>query len=87
MPPATVARDCLAQRLSRLAFQPPSLLTGVHACGDFVNLRCHDKIILVQTLDLLCLKHDGGETPTEVDRQRVMKLGLRKLADLAHEIQ
>ena len=63
---ATVARHSLAQRLNWFAFQPASF-TGTRACGDFVDLRRHDEIVLVQTFDLLGLKHDRGETPAEVD--------------------
>jgi len=39
---------------------PPTSFTGTDAPSDFVDLRRHDEVVLVQALDLFRLQHDGA---------------------------
>jgi hypothetical protein len=51
---------------------------------NIVDLRGHYEIILVQTLDLLCLQRDRRITPAET-YIGMMAFSFRKLANLVNE--
>ena len=50
-----------------------------------IDLRGHDEIVLVQTLDLVGVHRDGHVTPAEMDI-RVMAFGFGEFADLDDEL-
>src|SRR6516225_11005394 len=74
----TIARGCHGSSAS--------LTTGraLRPVEHPIDLACHDKIVLVQSLDFLGAQRDGRVTPTEADIG-VMAFGLGKLADPLHE--
>src|SRR6516164_7563986 len=49
-----------------------------------IDLARHDKIVLVQSFDLLSAQGDGRATPAETD-VGVMPFGLGKLTDFLHK--
>src|SRR5215469_94329 len=67
------------RRFTRSASNMLSLLPASHRRrvfrGDAIELRRHDKVVLVQTFDLFRPQRDGGEPPAETD-VRVVTLGL-----------
>ena len=67
---------------------PTSLATGsvIHPIEDPINLARHDKIILVQPLDLLGAQRDGRVTPAEADIG-VVSFGFSQVADVANKVE
>jgi len=53
---------------------------------DPIDLARHDKIILVQSLDLLGAQRDGRVTPTEADIG-VVPFGFSQVADVANKVE
>src|SRR6516225_558817 len=51
-----------------------------------INLARHDKIVLVQPLDLLGAQRDGRVTPAEADIG-VMTLGFSQVTDVANKAE
>ena len=67
----------------------PTSLTierAVRAIEDPIDLARHDKIILVQPLDLLGAQRDGRVTPAEADI-RMMTFGFSQITDLANKAE
>ena len=53
---------------------------------DPIDLARHDKIVLVQPLDLLGAQRDGRVTPAEADIG-VMTLGFSQVTDVANKAE
>src|SRR4051812_30480552 len=66
--------------VERLTAVKLDALTRRHA----VDFCSHDKIVLVQSFDLLCLQRHGCVAPAEADI-RVMAFGLGQISHLFHE--
>ena len=65
-----------------------SLATGsaIQPIEDLINLARHEKIVLVQPLDLLGAQRDGRVTPAEADIG-VMTLGFSQVTDVANKAE
>jgi len=78
----TIARGC----------HDSDLPTSVTICRDIqriedpIDLARHDKIILVQSLDLFGAQRDGRVTPTEADIG-VVPFGFSQVADVANKVE
>src|SRR5262249_53765662 len=67
----------------------PTSLTIERACPaieDPIDLACHDKIVLVQSLNLLGAQRDGRVTPAEADIG-VMTFGFSQVTDAANKAE
>ena len=67
----------------------PTSLTiwrDIRRIEDPIDLARHDKVVLVQSLDLLGAQRDGRVTPAEADI-RVVPFGFSQVADVANKVE
>src|SRR5262249_12763185 len=60
--------------------------TAIQPIEDPIDLARHNKIVLVQSLDLLGAQRDGRVTPAEADI-RMMTFGFSQITDLANKAE
>ena len=60
--------------------------TAIQPIEDPIDLARHDKIVLVQSLDLLSAQRDGRVTPAEADIG-MMSFGFSQVTDVANKAE
>src|SRR5262249_968534 len=78
----TIARGCHDSDLPTSV----TIWRDIQRIEDPIDLARHDKIILVQSLDLLGAQRDGRVTPTEADIG-VVPFGFSQVADVANKVE
>ena len=83
---APILKSCGCSRYDSTVPTSLTIERAVRAIEDPIDLACHDKIVLVQSLNLLGAQRDGRVTPAEADIG-VVSFGFSQVADVANKVE